>query len=235
MIKQQQEQQSDYLSRLTTKYLQLKTNFTCFLFFCSDYKNKMLDIMWTEPVSGLYYFPFLPLTPIVVAMNSVPLYILSISIGVIAMSLNLILETSPTCPNAVQAKQLGISRSFAFIGFFLVLVGILTSITVLTIPLLFPLLFTLRHFALYYNIYNPVVFMTLTLTISGLLALSNNSGSTWRSFGLFIMAFVIMGSCIFMVIQMSDEMNNSQQQQLNNAGCCSFKNNTNLCVKYFNR
>jgi hypothetical protein len=203
-----------------------------FFFICSDYKNKMLDIMWTEPVSGLYYFPFLPWTPIVVAMNSVPLYILSISIGVIAMSLNLILETSPTCPNAVQAKQLGISRSFAFIGIFLVLVGILTSITVLTIPLLFPHTFT--YGTQYDYIYNPVVFMTLTLTISGLLALSNNSGPTWRSFGLFIMAFVILGSCIFMGIQMSDEMNNPQQQQLNNAECW-FKNNTNLCVKYFNR
>jgi hypothetical protein len=186
--------------------------------------------MWTEPVSGLYYFPFLPWTPILVAMNSVPLYILSISIGVIAMSLNLILETSPTCrPNAVQAKQLAVSRSFSVIGICLVLVGILTSITVLTIPLLF----THWHWDLYVNIYNPVVFMTLTLTISGLLALSN-SGSTWRSFGLFIMAFIILGSCILMVIQMSDEMNNSQQQQLNNAGC-SYKNNTNLCVKYFNR
>jgi hypothetical protein len=205
-----------------------------FFFICSDYKNKMLDIMWTEPVSGLYYFPFLPWTPIVVAMNSVPLYILSISIGVIAMSLNLILETSPTCPNAVQAKQLGISRSFAFIGIFLVLVGILTSITVLTIPLLFPHTFT--YGTQYDYIYNPVVFMTLTLTISGLLALSNNSGPTWRSFGLFIMAFVILGSCIFMGIQMSDEMSNpqQQQQQLNNAECW-FKNNTNLCVKYFNR
>jgi hypothetical protein len=175
-----------------------------------------------------------------VVMNSVPLYILSISIGVIVMSLNLILATSPTSPmsptsQTVQSKQLGVSRSFVCIGILLILVSILTSITVLTIPHLY---LAHWHYGLTYNIYNPVVFMTLTLAISGLLALSN-SGSTWRSFGLFILSFVILGSCIFMVIQMSDEMHSSDQWRMDRAdippGQCWFKNNTDLCVKYLER
>jgi hypothetical protein len=188
-----------------------------------------------------------------VAMNSVPLYILSISIGVIVMSLNLMLATSPTSPTSltsptVQSKQLGVSRSFVCIGSLLILVSILTSITVLTIPHLY---FSNGHYDLTYNIYNPVVLMTLTLSISGLLALSN-SGSTWRSFGLFILSFVILGSCIFMVIQMSDvypqhvvvtdEMNLSDSRRMDIPVLifrfqlqCWFKNNTDLCVKYLER
>jgi hypothetical protein len=155
--------------------------------------------MWTEPVSGLYYFPFLPWTPIMVAMNSAPLYILPISIGVIMMSLNMIMATSPTCPNAVQSKQLGVSRSFACIGILLILVGILTSITVLTIPLLY---LAHWHYGLTY-LAKPLtlfIFMILTWTISGHILTWINSGSTWRSFGLFILSFVILRSCIPLVV-----------------------------------
>jgi hypothetical protein len=126
-------------------------------------------------------------------------------------------------------RPVGVSRSFICIGVLLIFVGILTSITVLTIPHLY---FAHWHYGLTYLIFNPVIFMTLTLTISGLMTLSN-SGSTWRSFGLFILSFVILGSCIFMLFQMSDQL----RMTLSNRWWIDLEDTQpgRCCVNFYNR
>jgi hypothetical protein len=191
-----------------------------------DFRTKFMAALWSDPVSGSYYFPLLPWTPIVIVMNSVPLYMLAISIGVLVMGCDLLFET-----NLDDKDDEDVSTSFASIGTLLILVGISTNITGLCLP---NLIYFENGWAIYSGVYGPVTTVTLVFTISGLLALSH-SETTLRSFCLFCMSFVILASCLFMIVQLAQVLKMAQKTELKQGEGQTFKNATTFCsIRYGN-
>ena len=190
-------------------------------------KTKVLSHM-TKTEEGKILFPLKPWSFIMVAMNCFPLLLITLSVSLILVCLNMFFSIKIMQGSTNETQEKKISLIYISIGAILLITGFAINIGMIIVP-------NLGYFAFYKTIewiYKPMTFSTLALFFGGFLALSiGTSEKLGRKFGLLMHSFIMLASLIVLLMHTSYLLDETSQVYSYGDFECVKHNESHLCLE----
>eukprot|EP00093_Oithona_nana_P011955 11955.XXX_370405_372069_1 [CDS] Oithona nana genome sequencing. len=190
-------------------------------------KTKVLSHM-TKTEDGKILFPLKPWSFIMVAMNCFPLLLITLSVCLIFVCLNMFFSIKIMQGSTNEPQEKKTSLIYISIGTILLIVGFAINVGMIIVP-------NLGHFdwmmAMEW-IYKPMTFSTLSLLFGGFLALSiGTSEKLSRKFGLLMHSFVMLASLIVLLMHTSHLLNETSYVHSYGDFECVKHNESHMCLE----
>ena len=166
----------------------------------NDRLQKILQISASEAITGNFYFPFYPWTPLSILMNVFPFWTLMASVGTIFLTVYLLFSAQIYHnDNSTGSKKTTVH---------MFVIGTVMMVCALVLNVGMQLLASVYNFGYSHYIYDlngSMIFSVIALMLCGLASWSSAcQESQARRLLLFILSFVTLAGCIFAVILLSE-------------------------------